>query len=335
MLFYFNSLTLLTEMIYLTENQVRGTIPSSFGQLKQLKRIQMSRNSIEGTLPSELGQLQEHLEVLSMGRNSLSGTIPSQLGLLTKLMELNLAENSFTGDVPQELIELEALSILRLEENDLGGSIPEGMCNKTATDAQPGTKPQFSVDCEQVQCSCCVECCLSCGLGGANDSLDQGSDAIVFAPTPTPSPTKDPLVYPVAPSPAANFDCYSAAVGFSCYNPNFAIDFETSVCNPQAHDMIAVFAVAAAAGTSLVGSQRSIDDAAVWATSCTLPECDGVISNGSLFYRNVFPERFQDAASWPLPIGTNYVLTMIHVDASGTATILAQSTPFVVAENCP
>lgn len=326
-------------MIYLTENYVSGTIPSSFGQLTMLKRIQISRNRIEGNIPPELGMLQERLEVLSLGRNDLLGTVPPQLGLLTKLMELNLAENSLTGDIPTELKELDALTILRLEDNNIGGTVPNEMCNKTIAGSDTAEAAlRISVDCEEVQCSCCVDCCFFCGLGG-NDNTDgegaseQASSVIAAAP-PTAAPTKDPLVYPVAPTPATNFDCYSAEVGFSCYNPQYAIDFETTACNPQTYDMTAVFAITDGS-TSLVGTQRAISNAVVWATSCTLPDCDGVVSDGSVYYRNIIPDRTKEAATWPLPIGTTFILATVHVDATGMATILAQSTPFVVANLCP
>jgi hypothetical protein len=322
-------------MLYLTENDVRGTIPPSFGRLTRLKRIQLSRNNIDGTLPSELGLLHEHLEVLSIGHNNISGTIPSQLGRLTNLMELNLAGNALTGDIPPELNLLEELTILRLEENHVSGSIPQSMCNISASDAINHTSVQISVDCDQVQCPCCADCCYFCGLSDMDDILGGGDKAasVDTSSSPTISPTMDPLAYPVSPTRATNFDCYAIEVGFTCYSSYFSIDFETSVCDPREYDMIAVFVTGGA--TSLIGTQKQVGNATLWATSCSLPECDGVVQDGVIYFRNVLPERSKEAASWPFPTGTTYVMAMVQVDASGMATILAESTSFTVADQCP
>jgi hypothetical protein len=323
------------EMVYLTDNHVHGTIPSSLGQLTRLKRMQLSRNNIQGNVPPQLGLLHQHLEVLSVGHNNMSGTIPSQLGLLTNLMELNLAGNAFTGAIPSELNQLQELTILRLEENNVTGSIPPSMCNITASDGVNKTGVQISVDCEQVQCSCCADCCYFCGLGEMGISLDDGDKSVstVAVSSPTTSPTMDPLIYPVSPTRATNFDCYSIEVGFTCYGSYFSIDFEASICNPGEYDMIAVFVKSGV--TSLVGTQKQIGNATMWATSCTLPECDGVLSDGMIYYRNAIPQRYQEAALWPLATGATYIMAMIQVDASGMATILAESTPFAVADSCP
>ncbi|KAG7367656.1 leucine rich repeat LRR-containing protein [Nitzschia inconspicua] len=316
------------EMIYLTENNIHGTIPSSFGKLQHLKRIQLSRNELDGTVPPELGNLQENLEVLSIGRNKLEGTIPTQLGLLTKLVEMNLAGNSLTGTVPEELNNMGALTILRLEDNNLGGLMPADMCNRTT-----GGMLQISLDCEEVQCSCCTGCCPTCGLGIATDT----PAVPAAAASPTESPATEMLVYPIASTPATDdLDCYSINIGFSCYAPQFNIGFETSVCDPQSYDMVGVFTTSG--GASLVGTQQPIENAIIWATSCTLPECSGAISsNGSLYYRNMFPEVTKAASTWPPPAAdsTSYVFAMIHVNESGMATILSESIPFVVADTCP
>jgi hypothetical protein len=299
------------------------------GQLTNLKRLQLSRNNLTGELPTLLGNLNERLEALSMSHNSLTGTFPSQITKLTNLIELNLSNNDLTGELPPGLRELTALSTLRLEENKVVGAISEDMCNRTSTVTNKVLA--MTVDCGQVQCSCCKNCCSYCDLGGKGDSASYGTTSI--ASSPTTAPTVDPLKYPVASTPAttATFDCSSIQTGFSCYTMQFAIDFESSVCNIQATDMVAVFA---SSGTdNNVGTQRPLADALVWSSSCNLLDCDGVLSQGRIYYRNIIPDQWIGAKNWPLAAGS-YFLAVIQVDASAMAMIVAESEAFSVAEQC-
>ncbi|KAL3920980.1 MAG: hypothetical protein SGILL_002993 [Bacillariaceae sp.] len=322
------------ELLYLTENKVKGTLPPAIGHLTNLKRVQLSRNNLSGELPTQLGNLHERLEVLSLGHNAFTGAIPSQITKLANLIELNLSNNNLSGEVPTGVIELAALSTLRLEENNVVGAMPDEMCNRTSISTNETL--EISLDCEQIQCSCCKGCCFYCGLGGDDDEStgDEGANSATetTAVSPTTSPTLDPFAYPiVAQIPATNNDCYAIQTGFNCYNPQFAIDFESSTCNPQAADMVAMFTEL---GGPKKGTQRPLTDAVLWATSCNLDACDGVVSEGMIYYRNLIPERLRGAPSWPLAVGS-YFLAAIQVDASGMATILANSEPFSVAAQCP
>ena len=71
--------------------------------------LYLSGNNLTGTIPTELGLLSS-LEDLNLEANQLSGTIPTEMGLLSNLKELTLSFNQLTGSVPISLASLSSLS---------------------------------------------------------------------------------------------------------------------------------------------------------------------------------------------------------------------------------
>ena len=90
------------ERLYLSYNQLTGTIPPALGSLTNLERLYLSYNQLTGTIPPALGSL-TNLEWLNLSYNQLTGTIPPALGSLTNLEWLNLSGNQLTGCIPQDL----------------------------------------------------------------------------------------------------------------------------------------------------------------------------------------------------------------------------------------
>lgn len=86
--------------------------------------LKLINNNLKGELPSSIGNL-KHLKVLNLHNNSISGKIPTSVGNLDKLIQLNLSMNTFQGNVPEELSEIENLEYLYIYSNDLTGSIPD------------------------------------------------------------------------------------------------------------------------------------------------------------------------------------------------------------------
>ncbi|PRP80370.1 LRR receptor-like serine/threonine-protein kinase GSO2-like [Planoprotostelium fungivorum] len=139
-------------LIYLREENLRGTIPSSLSSLINLTHIDLSSNSLTGSIP-DISRLTS-LQSLYLSDNQLSGSIPSSIGNLTALLylyisgnQLNLSgnqlcgsiplvdftlsltqfdihSNRLTGTIPQELINLSGLYILDLSSNQLNGLVP-------------------------------------------------------------------------------------------------------------------------------------------------------------------------------------------------------------------
>ena len=109
--------------IDLSENELRGGIPSELGTLTNLRVLSLRDNQLSGDIPSELGHLSNLME-LNLLRNGLSGEVPPELGSLSNLTILDLSDNDLSGEVPSELGKIRNLTHLYLRGNQLSGEIP-------------------------------------------------------------------------------------------------------------------------------------------------------------------------------------------------------------------
>jgi len=114
--------------LWLSNNQLSGTIPAEVGDLTNLTTLDLSRNDLTGDIPASLGDL-SHLVTLDLSTNHLTGGIPPQLGQLAQLERLLLAVNRLEGSIPPEIGNLTALKMLRLTMNQLSGEIPAELSN--------------------------------------------------------------------------------------------------------------------------------------------------------------------------------------------------------------
>jgi Leucine-rich repeat (LRR) protein len=138
--------------LYLSANNLNGTIPDSFGNLKSLFHLLLDSNKLSGKIPASFGNFSS-LVWLSLANNLLTGSIPSQLsgminltdfllqnnqltggipaslGALKKVYILNFYNNQLTGGIPAEIGSMTDLSVLNLSYNPLGGSIPVELGN--------------------------------------------------------------------------------------------------------------------------------------------------------------------------------------------------------------
>ena len=117
-------------VLYLTHNQLSGTLPSELGNLTNLQWLMLVSNQLSGTLPASLGAL-PNLQSLDLDTNQLSGTLPAWLGSLTNLQSLSLSRNELSGEIPSELGNLTNLEWLALIDNELSGEIPSELGNLT------------------------------------------------------------------------------------------------------------------------------------------------------------------------------------------------------------
>jgi Leucine-rich repeat (LRR) protein len=128
----------LGDMLHLTYLNLEGigltsTIPNAlFTRWTRLESLYMNDNDITGTLPSSIANLQS-IKVLWMGGNNLGGSIISEIGQLTTLVDLSLESNfredkagkrGFMTALPASLAQLTNLEMLDLSDNALSGSIP-------------------------------------------------------------------------------------------------------------------------------------------------------------------------------------------------------------------
>lgn len=138
--------------IDLHQNGLEGAIPSSLGDLKQLRVLNLAFNKLTGPIPVSLVQL-HHLQKLKLEMNTLTGllpksfknakslkeftlfnnmmegSIPEGIGEAAKLKSLNLSSNYFTGELPESLTSLMELERLELFGNKLSGTITSSLGN--------------------------------------------------------------------------------------------------------------------------------------------------------------------------------------------------------------
>ena len=119
------------EALSLAENRLRGTIPPELGNLTRLTLLYLYANTLDGSIPMELGNLSK-LEQLALSWNRLQGTIPTELGNLANLQWLVLSGNRLRGTIPAEFGNFENLIVLALAENGLTGKVPPQLVRLTS-----------------------------------------------------------------------------------------------------------------------------------------------------------------------------------------------------------
>lgn len=131
--------------IYMPENRLTGSLPSSFDGLSNLlylvlfdnlltgrlpttfpasaTSIHLDKNAFTGSIPSTWGGSMPDLWGLSLQGNALTGTIPSSLfSGLTDLYSFDVGDNSLSGPLPTSFPA--SIEVVNLENNALTGTIP-------------------------------------------------------------------------------------------------------------------------------------------------------------------------------------------------------------------
>jgi Leucine-rich repeat (LRR) protein len=110
-------------VIDLKNNNIIGTIPASFGNLKHLTAINMNQNAITGQLPKEIFGI-ETLESMSFQSNNFHGTIPEEILTAKALKTINFYLNNIGGTVPN-VTNMPKLVNFLFGYNNLHGQLPE------------------------------------------------------------------------------------------------------------------------------------------------------------------------------------------------------------------
>ncbi|MDM8565481.1 hypothetical protein QUF74_07495, partial [Candidatus Halobeggiatoa sp. HSG11] len=116
--------------LYLSSNQLNGSISPEIGNLTQLMMLDLSSNQLSGSIPLEIWNLIQ-LKYLPLNDNQLSGSIPYEIGNLTQLKWLSLNNNQLNDPIPSEIWNLVNLEVIYLEDNQLTGSISSRIGNLT------------------------------------------------------------------------------------------------------------------------------------------------------------------------------------------------------------
>ncbi|KAJ9678532.1 hypothetical protein PVL29_020655 [Vitis rotundifolia] len=111
------------ETLILSDNQFTGPVPDLIG-FSSLGELYLSYNQLNGTLPISIGQLTK-LQVLGISSNSLQGNISeAHLLHLSQLYYLNLSSNSLTFNISLGWVPPFQLTYLQLTSCKLGPRFP-------------------------------------------------------------------------------------------------------------------------------------------------------------------------------------------------------------------
>ena len=109
--------------VRLFSNNLTGSIPTSIGDLTEMRLLHLSDNNLSGSIPAEMANC-KFLIRLYLDRNDLVGGVPAFLGSLNILREIWMNDNNFTGSIPAQVFQNANLRIISLSNNDLDGTIP-------------------------------------------------------------------------------------------------------------------------------------------------------------------------------------------------------------------
>ncbi|XVF78332.1 hypothetical protein PTKIN_Ptkin14bG0123800 [Pterospermum kingtungense] len=114
--------------IYLSSNELSGSIPTTIGRLKNLQLLSAQENKLRGSILHDLCGLKQ-LYHLSLSANELDGPLPSCFSDLTSLRYLYLASNKLNSTIPLSFWSLKDILIVDLSSNYLSGSLPPDIGN--------------------------------------------------------------------------------------------------------------------------------------------------------------------------------------------------------------
>ncbi|KAF8694379.1 hypothetical protein HU200_038304 [Digitaria exilis] len=99
-----------------------GDLPSSIGNFKSLRGLEISGNGIVGSIPSWVANL-TYLTNLQFHDCGLSSSIPTFIGHLRHLQQLFLCNCGFSGHIPSHISNLTQLQMLMFSSNNLVGTV--------------------------------------------------------------------------------------------------------------------------------------------------------------------------------------------------------------------
>ncbi|KAK4271231.1 hypothetical protein QN277_019953 [Acacia crassicarpa] len=113
--------------MYLSHNNLIGTIPTEFGTLHNLMYLDLSCNNLIGDIPSSIFNL-KNLQDFDVSQNQLSGSMPRRFGNFSSSFHLNISENNLCGSVPYILNDYFHVDA-DFSHNKFNGTLPSIICS--------------------------------------------------------------------------------------------------------------------------------------------------------------------------------------------------------------
>ena len=110
---HIGNLSKMITILELGSNYFTGLIPHQLGLLTSLISLTLASNHLRGSIPPTIANLR-NLTTLYLYENKLSGSIPHEIGLLRSLNDLDLSNNNLSGLIPPSIGNLRNLTILYL-----------------------------------------------------------------------------------------------------------------------------------------------------------------------------------------------------------------------------
>ncbi|TQE09993.1 hypothetical protein C1H46_004415 [Malus baccata] len=111
----------------LESNSFSGPIPSNIDQLMPtLKGLYLSDNQLEGTIPPSICNLRR-LSILSLRNNLLFGEFPQEWSVWPRIDIVDVGYNNLSGNMPSSMGVPSSLHVLKMNDNNLGGTIPSSI----------------------------------------------------------------------------------------------------------------------------------------------------------------------------------------------------------------
>jgi Leucine-rich repeat (LRR) protein len=102
--------------VLILSNNLLRKIPTTIGNLRKLRVLDLEENRLEGTIPAEIGLLHD-LQRLILQSNQITA-LPRTIGHLSNLTYLSVGENNLQF-IPEEIANLENLESLYINDNPL------------------------------------------------------------------------------------------------------------------------------------------------------------------------------------------------------------------------